>query len=447
MLEENLLNHTAEMAVIGSCISLPEAVDYAFHNIDQDHFLDPKNKSLFKVILRIHKKGMKVDLVSIQENLTKYEKSTITIKHILELVEKVPSALNFRHYAQLMRNRYFLAELDKRYEKIKIDPFDEETKKDISKLWDMLTNHGTTVSDFKTMTMKYIDTLENRKAGKEFKIKTGFTKLDNLLGGLVSGNIIAVGARTTLGKTSLLLNFALNFMKSGLRVLFISAEMVGEELLDRMMAMASDISISKLRGGLLSKEDFSNIMEKASKFYTYPMWCLEGGRMSMSRIRQAIGATNPSIVFVDFIQRFTPPNANMNRAAYFSDLANEFKALAMDKKIVIFIASQLSRDIEKNNDGKGRMPQLSDFKESGGIEEAADIAMLLQAFKTGETKEQRRIIVHVCKHRNGPQGKIPFIFKKMRTMFFEEEEDLSSPKKIVHDYTETEVEDDNDGIR
>ncbi len=91
--------------------------------------------------------------------------------------------------------------------------------------------------------------------------------------------------------------------------------------------------------------------------------------------------------------------------------------------MVIFAASQLSRDIEKDNQGKGRAPSLSDFKESGGIEEAADVAMLLQAQKKEETEEQKKIIVHILKHRNGPTGVVPFVFIKARTMFFEEEDE------------------------
>lgn len=418
---------SAEFAVLGSCL-IPgehEVLSYAINQVDEDHFIEAKNKMLFKVIKRMYQAGVAIDPTTIEGHMTAHEKKQISIAYIVDLAHNVPTALHVRHYHGIMRNRSLTIQLNKQYEKLMADPFNDETQKEVSRLWDRLNNSGHSVVSLKDATLKYSDTLDRRRTGREFRIITGYSHLDDKLGGFFGGNLIAVGARTSLGKTSLLLNIALRFLKQNLRILFVSAEMITDEILDRMVAMEADLPISKLRKGHIYDDDLKRVTDNLAKFHELPMWFLEGGKMSLARLRTAIDATNPAVIFVDFIQRFVPPNPAMNRAAYFSDLVNEFKAVAMEKKMVVIAASQLNRDVEK--DGT-RAPQLSDFKESGGIEEACDIAMLLQGKKPTKGDDPKfidtfkKITVHICKHRNGPTGQVPFIFQKARTMFFEEEE-------------------------
>lgn len=410
---------TAEYAVLGAClVGDAEALAYVCRNVDEDHFLEAKNKMLFKVIHRMYNAGVDPDIITVEGHLTPHEKKMVGLPYIVELTEKVQHSVNARHYHAIMRNRALTVQLHKNYEKVVADPFNDDTRKEIARLWDQLSNNGSTVVPMLDAVVKYRVTMERRRSGKEFKIMTGYGNLDFKLGGLYGGNMIAVGARTSLGKTSLLLNIALRFLKQNLRILFVSAEMITDEILDRLVAMDADLPIGKLRQGHVYDDDLKRMEENLDKFSAMPMTFLEGGKMSLGRLRSAVDATNPSVIFVDFLQRFVPPNPAMNRAAYFSDLANEFKAIAMDKKIVVFCASQLNRDIEKEG---SRAPQLSDFKESGGIEEAADIALLLQGKKNEDFPDQKKIIMHILKHRNGPTGLVPFIFKKARTMFFEEE--------------------------
>ena len=139
--------------------------------------------------------------------------------------------------------------------------------------------------------------------------------------------------------------------------------------------------------------------------------------MSMSRVRLAMEVIKPEVIFVDFIQRFTPPNPNMNRAAYFSDVANELKNIAKEKRILVVAASQLNRGMEK--EGRGD-PQLSDYKESGGIEEAADYSMMIAPKKSGvDDMVKKELVLHLNKSRNGPTGKVFFDMLKPRTLFTE----------------------------
>lgn len=412
----------AEYAVVGSCLcGNHEALSYAVRNVDEDHFVEPKNKSLFKVIKRLYSSGVNVDAVTVEGHLTAHEKKVIGLSYIIELTEKVSQALNVRHYHAIMRNRAIISQINKQYEKLRADPFNDEARKEVSQLWDKLSFQGSTVVSLKDATLKYVETIERRKAGREFKVLSGYSSIDDRVGGFYGGNLIAVGARTSLGKTSLLLNFALNFLKQNMRVLFVSAEMITDEIMDRMVSMEENIAISTLRKGTVTDDDLRNATKRLERFNELPMWFLEGGKMTMTRLRTAVDAVNPSVIFIDFIQRFVPPNPAMNRAAYFSDLANEFKALAMEKKIIVFVASQLNRDIERK-DAKGRAPNLSDFKESGGIEEACDIAFLLESKKNEETPLFKKIVLHICKHRSGPTGTVPLMFWKARTKFVEEEE-------------------------
>lgn len=408
---------SAEAAVLGACLCSKEAMNYAFYHLHEDYLVTPKSRSLFAVFKRLFKAGTDVDPVTVIETFTETEKKKIGESFVLQVAQDVPNASSIRHYVELVRKQYVVSELGKRYDKAKADPFDVENQKEIRKLWDEVNGTDNAVIDAKEAALRYTDTLEARKNGKYDRILSGFSGLDDIVGGFYRGNMIVLGARTSVGKTSFLLNLALNFVRQKVKTLFVSAEMTWDELLDRILASRSGLYVSKLRRGDLSPKDYNDVSDHLGQISDLPLYCIEGGRMTMSRIRLATEIVKPDVIFVDFIQRFTPPNPNQNRAAFFSDLANELKALGMEKKIIVVAASQMNREIERQD---RRDPQLSDLKESGGIEEAADVAILLQGDKTEDPlSSTRNVTFHVKKNRHGPTGQIEFVFHKSQTRFEE----------------------------
>lgn len=418
----------AEGAVLGSCLASSEAANYAFYHLPEEYVLEPKNKALFGVIKRLFKAGTDIDVVTVVESLRESDKAQVDRGYILELAESVPTALNVRHYVSLVRKRYVTTNLERRYEKAKSDPHDLENQKEIRRLWDELNGDENPVIDAREATQRYIETLEARKNGKYDRLLTGYEQLDRIVGGFYRGNMVILGARTSVGKTSFLLNMAINFARNKVRVLYVSAEMSWDELLDRIVACESGVFVSKLRRGDVGNDE-GLVTAHLGNISEMPLYVIEGGRMSMARIRLAAEIVKPDVIFVDFIQRFTPSSSNQNRAAFFSDLANELKALSMEKKIVVVAASQMNREIEKHD---RRDPQLSDLKESGGIEEAADVAILMQADKEDDAMmPERNVTFHVKKNRHGPTGQVLFSFQKTKTKFVEKVPEIVEERPVA----------------
>ncbi len=405
---------TPELAVLGSCLLDPVALEWAYYNIPEDEFLIRDNRKLYQIMLRMHKAGSPVDLTTMEGNLTENEKKNY-YGYAVQAIEAVQTPKNVRHYGDLVHKNYVTTELDKLYEKIKADPFDVEVQKKIRLLWDSLAAKKNSIVPLSEMAKIYPDILEDRKSGKSLRLLSGYEELDSVTGGFHQGNLVVVGARTSVGKTSFLLNLTLRYLNRNFKVLFISAEMLFEELMDRLVSMTSKVFVSKLRTGNLEKIDYPKVLDSLGEFDKKQFWCLEGGRMGLNRIRNAVETTLPDVVCVDFIQRFTPPNYNISKASYLSDVANELKNLAKEKRIVVIAASQLNRDIEKS---KREDPQLSDYKDSGGIEEAADYSIMLTAEKDDGTM-MRKVMAHVNKARSGPCGVVEFDFEKGFTLFRE----------------------------
>lgn len=415
----------AEAAVLGSCLLDEKAMNWAYHHVDEDHFFDTVNKKLFLVMKRLFKAGSEVDFTIVTNSLTPHEQKTIGIEYVISLHNHVQRVHNIQHYASLMRKDFVQRELEKNYAKVKADPFNVDTQKEIRRLWDMMNTNGNTIVSIKDAVSKYSETLEARKGGKADRIMTGWKSLDEIIAGFYRQNLVVVGARTSVGKSAFLLNLAVKFLQENRRILFISAEMSWDELLDRMMANMEPVFVSKLRSGNLSNEDWGRVNKVLPELYEKQMWGIEGGRMSLSRVRMAVEVAKPDIVFVDFIQRFTPPSYNMSRASYISDVANDLKTIAMENKIVVIAASQLNREMEKDKGEKE--PRLDHLKESGGIEESGDLVLLIKGGDDIEGGSLREMKVFISKNRNGPTGKVDMLFDKARTKFIEKNFEVDLP--------------------
>lgn len=408
-----------EDCVLGSCLIDHHAMGWAHRSIEPEHFTSKANRQIFEIMNSLYTTGRPVDVVTVAGEMGPTLKKAIDLKKLTQAIENTPSASTIEHYADLMRKGSIAFRLDKLYAKLRDDPGDEDAQKDAKRLWD---DFGGRIGSAKTMQEAiagYRRTLDDRKNSRDFHINTGFSKLDELTGGFYGGYMVALGARTSVGKTTAFLHLAYRFLRQKAKTLFISAEMSSDEIIDRLVSMNCEIPAKVLRRGKFEQFDRTRIEDKLTEWTKLPMVWIEGGRMSLTRMRAAIQTYRPSVVFVDFIQRFTPSNPNIQRAAYFSDLANEMKAIAMEQRLVCFAASQLGRAVEFD---KNKKPELHHFKESGGIEEASDICIGIHPLPEEETDDFRQMDWIVLKHRHGPVGTVRFMFKKAFTQFFEKEE-------------------------
>lgn len=255
---------------------------------------------------------------------------------------------------------------------------------------------------------------ENREEMLAKITPTGFPRLDELLdGGCRPGNLVCIGARTSVGKSSSLWSVSEMALGRGQRVLFVSAEMSAEDLFYRCAASHTRTKLRLIRRFL--PEGQRAVAYVADTFKSWNLFIDDSGILTMSGLESMVDRYQPNVVIVDFIQRFRVSGKMETRASFFSDIANGLKTLAMKRGIVVYAASQLSRDIEKQD----RKPTLSDFKESGGLEEAADVALMLWAATEEMVKPQRAVKGYLLKNRNGALGVVDFNFVADETRFEE----------------------------
>lgn len=265
---------------------------------------------------------------------------------------------------------------------------------------------------------RYMATIDRRIQGREVGFQVAYPTLHRMTAGIHKGTLWTMGGRTSRGKTSAMLQMALTLAQRGFKTLFISAEMTDIELNDRMIAMISNVPLVTLRTAAVHGV-MAQVNRAIEKLHSIPLVISFGGQMTMDRVMLQTDTYEPDVVVVDYLQRFVAPVGGSNsRSAFYSDVANGLKALAMDKKIGVITGSQLSRSIEFRDD---QTPTLADLKESGGIEEASDLVVLLNIPHYGENGFRRGEFI-VAKHRNGPLGTFPVIFREATTAFQEVDE-------------------------
>lgn len=412
----------AEVGVIGSCLVDERAILKAIPILEDQFFTHPTMRTIFVGMKRLLKNGRRVDNITVFNEFTEEEKRSIGgIDILIDLVEKVPSAHRIEDYAGIVRRKFFKRRLEALYEKSKLEPDDLKIHKEIRHCWDEILGGGSKIMDMDEGLFKYQEYIEARMRKQETLFLSGFPTFDHITGGLNRGDMVVVGARTSRGKTSYLIALASRYIERGYRTLIITAEMTNEQIMDRMISIRSKIPLKRIRRMPLPT-DWPVITTTLSGIHKKPLFVCDASFLTMAKIIEAIQATRPDIVMVDYIQRFVIDSTEKNRAAAFSNIANGLKAMAKEKNIAVFVSSQLNRDIEY---GKDREPKLADLKESGGIEEASDIVALIHSPENA-IGSAREVSIMVAKNRNGALGKIPFLFFEETTGFEEKAEELET---------------------
>jgi replicative DNA helicase len=399
----------AEKAVLGSCLVGDEKALLPALSVLQPEYFDlAAHRVIYETILQLHRANKPVDTITVAEHLKNGNRA-----YVFDLTRQVPAVLHVEHYAKIVRRSYFQRQFAAAARRAIETPDDTKQLADLRQSLLSLESDGQTVRQWSEILRSYIDVTLNDRALRQVRVyRSGFPNIDKAVMA-TPGMLIAVGARPKQGKTSLLLKMARMYLNKGHRVLFLSAEMTGEELLDRLVAMETGIDLWRIRSERVSIH-MTQITDACAKLHALPLMMREGGGLNLNVIESAVESFQPDIVFLDFLQRLTPPARVDSRAAYYSDVANGLKSLAMARKVLIIMASQLNRELEKRSD---KRPTLADLKESGGIEEAADAVLLLH--RTADNDDYWDVDVQVEANRNGPCVTVPFVFFKRTTRFEE----------------------------
>ena len=431
----------AEQSVLGSVFISPNSLIFLADELVPDDFYKPANKIVFKTMLSLLEKGEPIDATTMGSALTNQgDISKIGgITYIVELVNSTPTSKNVEHYAKLVKEKATLRKviadlsdsLASAYQgDVSIDDIIAKTEKSMLDISNQNTGTGfRNVADILDTHMQMVET-RSQTDGVVTGLSTGFVGLDKITTGLHEDNLIILAARPAMGKTALALNIAQYIaVKEKKPVAIFSLEMGAESLIERMLAAEGMVEGYHLKTGNLSVEEWSRLVHAQGNLYDAPIFVDDTAGIRISEIRskarklaQEMGGLG--VIIIDYLQLITGSKGE-NRQQVVSEISRELKILAKDLKVPVIALSQLSRAVEQRQD---KRPMLADLRESGSIEQDADIVAFLyrDAYyqkEQADSQEANNVTELILeKNRHGSLGTVKLYFHKEYTKFSSVEE-------------------------
>ena len=427
-------NNDAERALLGAIMLRPEVMHDVSVSVYPESFFADKHRDIYRAILDVFSKGNPIDLLTVTEKLK--DKGLLDrvggASYITELIEAVPAAGNASYYAQAVQSKSMLrglihaaddiAEIGFSNPEDVDDALDKAEKKIFSVTQSPTAQKFIPIKDTLGEAWERLEHLHNTK--DEIRgVRTGYPGLDNLLAGFQKSDLIILAARPSMGKTSLALDLARNAAtKYNTPVGIFSLEMSSQQLVDRMVAAESKVDAWKLRTGRLSSdEEFSMVQDALGRLGEAPIYIDDQPgnnilkmRSSARRLKNEYGL---GMLVVDYLQLMIPTNsrASDSMVQQVTEISRSLKILARELDIPVIALSQLSRAVEQ----RGGRPRLSDLRDSGSIEQDADVVMFIHREDKINKESDRPNIAEIMveKHRNGPVGKVELYFDEKRVTF------------------------------
>lgn len=441
--EFRILPHdpVAEQSVLGSVFISPNSLISLADELVPDDFYKPANKIVFKTMLSLLEKGEPIDATTMVSALTNQgDISTVGgINYVVELVNSTPTSKNVEHYAKLVKEKATLRKviadlsdsLSSAYQgDVSIGDIIAKTEKSMLNISNQNTGSGfRNVADILDTHMQMVET-RSQTDGVVTGLSTGFVGLDKITTGLHEDNLIILAARPAMGKTALALNIAQYIaVKEKKPVAIFSLEMGAESLIERMLAAEGMVEGYHLKTGNLSVEEWSRLVHAQGNLYDAPIFVDDTAGIRISEIRskarklaQEMGGLG--VIIIDYLQLITGSKGE-NRQQIVSEISRELKILAKDLKVPVIALSQLSRAVEQRQD---KRPMLADLRESGSIEQDADIVAFLyrDAYyqkEQADSQEANNVTELILeKNRHGSLGTVKLYFHKEYTKFSSVEE-------------------------
>jgi replicative DNA helicase len=420
----------AEISVLGALLLDKDAIVSVAEFLESSHFYDERHKLIYESILELYEERIPVDVLTTSERLKKRKvlKKIGGSAYLAELVNKVPTAAHVEHYGKIVKDQATKRSLMVAASKLmdlSIDEglaADELLDKAEAEVFSLTQRH--LAQSFVVVKLALADSFDRldelHKKGSGLRgVPTGFEDLDNILAGMQNSNLLILAARPGLGKSSLALNIAQHLAVDEKQpVGFFSLEMSKEELVDRLLVAQADIDAWKLKTGKLSEEDFTKLSNAMGELAEAPLYFDDTPALSIlemrTKARRLQVEAGINLLIVDYLQLARSRNLE-NRVQEVSEISQGLKNLARELKIPILAISQLSRAIEQRGTKK---PQLADLRESGALEQDADVVMFLWR---EDEEDLENVNLNVAKHRNGALGQVKLFFKGNRIRFFSRE--------------------------
>lgn len=424
-------NLDAERSLLAGLLLDKDSVLKVIDVVRAGDFYDDRHSLIFEAIKHLYDVRQPIDLVTVKEVLSSRNKLEMVggATMLANIVAGTASAAHVVQYAEIVANKATLRRLSSAANTINELAFRQEMNLDealdkaeqtlfnVSRKY--LKNSFTVVKDVLAETFERIDYLhENR--GQLRGTPTGFRDLDDKLAGLQKADLVVIAARPSMGKTSLVLNMALNAARDGrFHVGIFSLEMSKEQLVDRLLATQSGIDAWKLRTGNLSEEDFTALSDAMGALANAPIYIDDAAFMNVMEIRTKSRRLQTErgldLVIIDHLQLMEGSNKE-SRVQEMSEISRSLKALAKELNVPVIAVSQLSREVEKR---PKKIPQLSDLRESGSIEQDADVVLFVyrDEYYNPNTEHKHIAEIMIAKHRNGPVGTVQLYFDGQRMTF------------------------------
>ena len=441
----------AEQGVLGSMLISPhETIAECVEKINEEYFYVPAHRTIYDVLVDLWNTRQGIDLITFTQVLRDRNllDSVGGAAFVTNLFTFVPTAANVQYYLEIVRDKYILRQIisaatesvRRAYEEQEeVDSLLDEVEQKIFDVGeDRFKGQMLSMKDHAMQAIETIEKLYERK-GSITGISTGFVEFDRMTSGLHPSEMVVIAARPSMGKTALAMNIAEYVaINEKLAVGVFSLEMSSQQLVQRMLCSRARVNLQRVRDGFLGERDFPSLTAAASKLAEARMFIDDSASLSIlelrAKARRLKAQQDVSLIIVDYLQllRSTTRRAQDNRQLEISEISAGLKALAKDLKIPVIVVAQLNRQPEQRTGGK---PRLSDLRESGSIEQDADLVGLLVRPELYEEDEEARVEkageaeLIIAKQRNGPVGEIPLTFLKEYTRFETRARNVSEPEE------------------
>lgn len=441
-------NVDAEMAVIGSMLVERDAIITASEMLRADDFYKEAHRQIFSTIQKLNNDNVEADVITVGEAL-KSEPGFITgngASILLDLADKVPTALHVEHYARIVHEKALLRMIIERARNLIRDA--NTAKGPVNDLVDKAQEQffavgqrrarrdSATAGELMTGAVNALE--EMGKSGQVVTgVATGFTDLDTMTRGFQPSNMVIVAARPSMGKTALVMNIAEHVaVENKLPVVFFSLEMSHQELALRLLCSRARLDMGSIRRGYLARQSWPQITSTAAEIADAPLIFDFATSPTIHEVRSAARryaheferkGTPLKLVIIDYLQLMRGDGSQENRQQEISEISRSLKGLARELSVPVVALSQLNRKPEDG--GRGGRPQLSDLRESGAIEQDADLVMAIyreEVYKRDDPDLKGKAKLFVLKQRNGPVGDVDLRFQHEYTRFVNAEHELES---------------------
>ncbi len=424
-----------EKSLLGSILIDPESFVKIADKINEDDFFEVNHQKIYQAINYLYEKHQAIDTLTLA-NVLKNNKSLDLVggpSYLADLTNYVPSAAHIDEYANIVAQKAFRRRLIKVSDEIsEISNNETQELNDLieeaeSKIFNISQNQiNQNLVSLEKILAESFDRLDelHKDKNKIRGVPTGYKDLDNMLAGFQKSDLIILAARPSMGKTALALNLANNIAKKNKKpVLVFSLEMSKEQLVDRILAMESGVSAWDLRTGNLSDDDFEKIGNAMGVLSETPIFIDDSPGITISELRtkarREAHKNELSLIIVDYLQLMSGGHRfsnDGNRVQEISEISRSLKIIARELNVPILALSQLSRSVESRSP---QIPQLADLRESGSIEQDADVVTFIyrEDYYNPETNRKNITDILIRKHRNGPTGKVELYFDNEKQKF------------------------------